>query len=51
MILVEGKIAKSAIDLSSAATAAISHWLALRDSCNGENPMFISLSQQASIDI
>ncbi|MCY7334601.1 MAG: tyrosine-type recombinase/integrase [Chamaesiphon sp.] len=45
MILGKGKIAKSAIDLSSGATAAIAHWLELRGNSSAHEPMFISLSR------
>ena len=45
MILGKGKIAKSAIDLSRGATAAISHWLELRGSYDRADPLFISLSR------
>jgi integrase/recombinase XerC len=45
MILGKGKISKISIDLSSGATAAISHWLELRGGYNDDDPMFISLSR------
>jgi integrase/recombinase XerC len=58
MILGKGKIAKIPIDLSSGATAAISHWLELRrandlvvsslkdlSGYSSDEPMFISLSR------
>jgi integrase/recombinase XerC len=45
MILGKGKIAKSAIDLSSGAAAAILRWLELRGECSDDEPMFISLSR------
>jgi integrase/recombinase XerC len=45
MILGKGKIAKISIDLSSGATAAISHWLEVRGSYRADEPMFISLSR------
>jgi integrase/recombinase XerC len=45
MILGKGKIAKSPIDLSSGATAAISRWLEVRGKYSDDEPMFISLSR------
>ena len=44
-IMGKGKIQKTAIDLTVGATAAISHWLALRGSCNTHDPLFMSLSR------
>ncbi len=45
MILGKGKIAKSSIDLSSGATAAILRWLELRCRHSSDDPMFVSLSR------
>ncbi|WP_373539296.1 tyrosine-type recombinase/integrase [Chamaesiphon sp.] len=46
-ILGKGKIQKSHIDLSPATTSAIEQWLAARDDCRKEDPLFTSLDRRS----